>query len=113
MNGGEGDDTIRPGSDGYNQTVRGGKGNDKINVYEGSDLYDANGDLVTSVYEANVTSYNDGLIKYDGGDGDDEIWAQYEHSDSYNSEGQRLYGGNGDDVIKGGWEMENGLIVAG
>ena len=37
---------------------------------------------MTSVYEANVSGNNDGLIKYDGGEGNDEIWAQYEHSDS-------------------------------
>lgn len=55
--------------------MRAGKGNDKINVYEGSDLFDSDGIVDDAVYEEHDASAYQGSLIYDGGEGDDEIWA--------------------------------------
>jgi hypothetical protein len=58
VDGGAGDDIIEPYKeyDDYDIDIliRAGKGNDKINVYEGSDLYDSDGEVVPLVYDNNV-----------------------------------------------------------
>ena len=84
--------------------MRGGKGDDKINVYnekaDGTSIVDANGvydlDELNNLISSGVQQ--NGL--FDGGDGDDEIWGPW--SVSGGLEPFRLYGGNGNDIIKGG-----------
>ena len=76
--GGPGDDIIKPYIGGFERAIdhhiRGGKGNDKINVYEGSDLFDSDGAVVSDVYTENVADNWYGSLLLDGGEGDDEIW---------------------------------------
>ena len=55
--------------------MRAGKGNDKINVYEGSDLYDSDGIVDDMALSNNAATNYQGSLIYDGGEGDDEIWA--------------------------------------
>ena len=61
--------------------MRAGKGDDKINVYEGSDLYDSDGIVDDTVLGDNVGRNYQGSLIYDGGEGDDEIWAFSNHVD--------------------------------
>ena len=71
INGGEGDDRLLPGDFNGDMTIRGGKGNDKINVYEGSDLFDSYGKVVFEVYEERIGNSSQGITLFDGGEGDD------------------------------------------
>ena len=41
---------------------------------------------------------NTGDVVYDGGEGDDYIWANFGNN---NSRYSKYYGGNGDDILKG------------
>ena len=52
---------------------------------------------------------NAGNVVFDGGDGDDEIWA------NANNNGQisKYYGGNGDDILKGALNAPTGQLLAG
>lgn len=76
--GGPGDDIIKPYIDGDDEPIahliRGGKGNDKINVYEGSDLIDSDGVINLQVYTDNIADDWYASLLLDGGEGDDEIW---------------------------------------
>lgn len=114
--GGAGDDIIQPYQ--YYEDVdidiliRGGKGNDKINVYEGSDLYDTDGSIDASVYERRVADDSYGKLTFDGGEGDDEIWMMQDWSNS-DGDHPRLYGGNGDDILKSAIDTEYGMLIAG
>ena len=92
--------------------MRAGKGNDKINIYEGSDLYDSDGAVDKSVYSDNNGKDYYGSLILDGGEGDDEIWHFYEWSNDDDEEA-KLYGGNGDDVLKNGANNDHGLLIAG
>ena len=118
-NGGPGDDIIEidndhSSSENIDITLRGGKGNDKLNVYEGSDLFDSDGILVAPVYYANTGGYWFGNHILDGGEGDDEVWALNDTGDADGNYGmQRLYGGNGDDILKSGTYVSNGTLLAG
>lgn len=97
-----------------NITLRGGKGNDKLNIYEGSDLYDSDGLLEPTVYTPNVGGYWLGNHILDGGEGDDELWAIHDAADPDGDYGmQRLYGGNGDDILKNAVNVSNGMLLAG
>ena len=115
---GSGDDIISVesyGNDyGVDQIVRAGKGDDKINVYMDSDLdlYDSDGVVNTGVYQGRLGSAYNGSLTYDGGEGDDEIWAFQDWQDS-GGDLMRLYGGNGNDIIKHGYGIEGGLLMAG
>ena len=82
MHGGAGDDIILPGNMNYGETkVRGGKGDDKINVYnekaDGTSIVDADGvyDFTELAMLVSDTINHKGL--YDGGDGDDEVWGPW------------------------------------
>ena len=116
VDGGAGDDIIKPytrGSEiGVDVLVRAGKGNDKINVYEGSDLYDSDGAVVANVYSNNIGKHYDGSLLLDGGEGDDEIWHFHEWSNT-DDELAKIYGGNGDDILKNGADNDHGLLIAG
>ena len=95
-------------------TLRGGKGNDKLNTYEGSDLFDSDGLVVNNPYIDNVGGYWIGNHILDGGEGDDEVWAIHDTRDADGNYGmQRLYGGNGDDILKNAINVSNGMLLAG
>lgn len=120
-NGGAGDDIINlqvvddSVSDGYDVEIilRGGKGNDKLNVYEG-DLYLGGPVVDQPTYEANVGGGWNGNHILDGGEGDDEIWAIHNNDDEDGMYGgQRLYGGNGDDILKNASTVNNGMLLVG
>ena len=67
---------------GVDVLIRAGKGNDKVNVYEGSDLYDDDGAVDRAVYSDNNGEDYRGSLLLDGGEGDDEIWMFYDWSNS-------------------------------
>ena len=82
MHGGAGDDIILPGNMNYGETkVRGGKGDDKINVYnekaDGTSIVDADGVYDFTELATLVSSTIDQNGLYDGGDGDDEVWGPW------------------------------------
>ena len=116
MHGGDGDDIILPGDTNYGETkVRGGKGNDQINVYnekaDGTSIVNADGTYDFTEIEMLTSTNIDQNGLYDGGDGDDEIWGPWT---VYGTQVPfRLYGGNGDDTIKSGYEYNYGLFIAG
>ena len=76
-------------------------------------MYDSDGVIDGAVYEANVSYGAYASLLYDGGDGDDEIWMQYGWSSSSEDQGARLYGGNGNDILKNGYDNDDGLLMVG
>ena len=122
MHGGDGDDIILPGNVNKGETtVRGGKGDDQINVYnekaDGTSIINDDGtyDFTELATLTSTMTAQNGL--YDGGDGDDEIWGPWDlfgmTAMPMTETPFRLYGGNGDDTIKGGWKNPYGLFIAG
>ena len=108
------DDTSGTSSEDIDITLRGGKGNDKLNVYEGSDLYDSADILDVGTYYGNIGGYYDGNHILDGGEGDDEVWALHNTGSADGNYGmQRLYGGNGDDILKNAFFVSHGMLLAG
>ena len=75
-------------------------------------MFDSDGVLDSSVYEDNVAKNANSALLYDGGEGDDEIWMLYGWDDT-DDEPARLYGGNGDDIIKHGYDNEDGMLIVG
>jgi hypothetical protein len=55
---------------------------------------------------------NSGFVVYDGGDGDDEIWAAAS-TNLMGGEPAKYYGGNGDDILKGPLDSRYGVLLAG
>ena len=83
---------------GTDETIHGGKGDDKINVV--GPLYYTDPEFTTLETASNIFAFapqNTGTVVHKGGEGDDEIWANASASGSL----AKYYGGNGDDILKG------------
>ena len=96
INGNEGDDILRGGAQGVNETIQGGKGDDQIGVIpiilysNGVDESDGFNYSAVKTYGYGF-SMNTGDVVYDGGEGDDYIWANFGNN---NSRYSKYYGGN-------------------
>ena len=93
INGNEGDDLLIGGRSGMTETIQGGKGDDRINTANVL-LDDGTFDTAANIL-ANSRGLNAGDVVYDGGEGDDEIWAGINNVGT-----SKYYGGNGDDTLK-------------
>ena len=82
-------------------TIKAGKGDDKIN--EPTYIYDMNGDVVAS---DSFGAKDNNESKWYGGEGNDKIWGAY----GTLTGNQYYYGGNGDDQIFGANENTDGGI---
>ena len=62
-----------------------------------------------NIFAGIVFGDNYGAVVFDGGDGDDEIWANY----SVMGTSSKFYGGNGDDILKGALNAPMSQLFAG
>ena len=99
-----------------NETIQGGKGDDKINV-DPAQYYEDPATQTTLLAPALINGtgrgMNTGNVVFRGGDGDDEIWANTSNTHADGMTASKYYGGAGDDILKGALAAPTGQILVG